>query len=122
MPWATWLTPRLKNPFCRYAAVPARVGPGASRSGGDVFLAPPVLAGGGEGVDRVVVGVHAGERVGVVLLDGRAVVLRPVGDAALAVVFDEHVHPALADERDVADDAGGGVAGQVAHDVVLELL
>src|SRR5262249_41499220 len=33
-----------------------------------------------------------------------------------------HVHPALAHERYVAHDPGRGVAGQVPHDVVLELL
>jgi hypothetical protein len=32
------------------------------------------------------------------------------------------VHPALADERHVADDAGGREAGQVAHDGVLQPL
>jgi hypothetical protein len=32
------------------------------------------------------------------------------------------VHPALADERHVADDARRGEAGQVAHDRVLQVL
>src|SRR5262245_33183707 len=85
------------------------------------LLAPPGAARLGERVDGVVVGVPL-VQFGVLPLDGGAVVLRPVRDAVLAVVLADHVHPALADERDVAHDARGGVARQVPHDVVLHLL
>src|SRR5690606_15454841 len=63
-----------------------------------------------------------GQRVGVGRLQGGAVVLRPVGDPAFAVVAGGLVHPALADVGDVAHDAGRGEAGKVAHDGVLEFL
>ena len=85
-------------------------------------LAPPLLADLGQGVDRVVVLVGAGQRLGVVALDRRPVVLGPVRDAVVAVVRLELVHPALADERYVADDPRRREAGQVAHDAVLQLL
>src|SRR5436190_811352 len=76
----------------------------------------------GEGRDRVVVRVPPGQRLGVLELDAGAVVLRPVRDPALAVVFVELVDPPLPDERDVAHHAWGGEPGEVAHDRVLELL
>src|SRR5919204_5307100 len=69
-----------------------RVRPGALRP-------PPCLARFGQHVDRVVVGVLAGERQLVVGLDGGAVVLRPVRDAVVGVVPGYLVHPALADVR-----------------------
>src|SRR5690349_5095304 len=109
MPYATWLAPRQKN-----HSWPLR--------GRAVLLAPPVLTGRREGVDRVVVRVLAGQRFLVGVLEGGAVVLGPVGDAAFPVVLGEHVHPPLADEGDVAHDPGRGVPREVAHDVVLELL
>src|SRR5262245_44050598 len=73
-------------------------------------LGPPALAGLGEGVDRVVVLVGAGERLGVRGLDGGAVVLGPVGDTALGVVVRDLVDPPLADEGHVADDPRCGEA------------
>src|SRR5689334_12578610 len=61
-------------------------------------LSPPLLARLGQGVDRVVVDELARERLGVLALDRGAVVLAPVGHAALGVVGVDLVHPALADE------------------------
>src|SRR5438270_3701684 len=77
---------------------------------------PAITAGLGERADRVVVREPPAEGVGVVGLDAGAVVLRPVADAELAVVVLDLVDPALAHERDVAHDARGGEAGEVAHD------
>ena len=84
--------------------------------------APPLLAGLGQRVDRVVVLVLRGRAPRVRQLDAGAVVLRPVRDALLAVVLGDLVHPALPDEGHVADDARRREARQVPHDVVLELL
>src|SRR5688572_9311178 len=75
-------------------------------------LLPPLLAGGGEGVDRVVVLVRPRQRLWIRGLDGGAVVLGPVRDAALGVVVGELVDPSLADERDVADDPRRREPGQ----------
>src|SRR5207245_9297413 len=55
--------------------------------------APVGLARFGEGVDRVVVLVAAGEGLGVVGLDAGAVVLGPVRDPLVAVVVLDLVHP-----------------------------
>ncbi len=55
-------------------------------------------------------------------LEAGAVVLGPVADALIAVVVLHLVDPALAHEGHVAHDARRREAGQVAHDVVLELL
>src|SRR5437868_3560595 len=92
--------------------------PPASQTGGDAseragglagqgafVVAPPGAAFLGEGVDRVVVGVLAGEGQVVACLDAGAVVLGPVGDAARGVVAGDLVDPALADVGDVADHA-----------------
>src|SRR5437879_7022184 len=62
---------------------------------------PPVLARGGQGVNRIVILVEAGESAGVVGFDAGLVILRPVRDALLAVVFLQLLHPAFADKRDV---------------------
>src|SRR6185503_8815183 len=51
------------------------------------LLAPPLLAGLGQGVDRVVVRVALAQHLVVDVLDGRAVVLGPVRDAVFAVVL-----------------------------------
>ena len=51
-----------------------------------------------------------------------AVVLAPERHPALGLVRLGLVHPALADERHVADDARGREAGQVAHDRLLQVL
>src|SRR3989337_1079126 len=75
----------------------------------------------GQGVDRVVIRVLARQRLGVVVLDTRAVVLRPGRDAAHPVVLGPLVHPALADESHVADDSRRGESWQVAHDRVLQV-
>src|SRR5438067_5900241 len=57
---------------------------------------PPPLARGGQGVDRVVVGILPAQRERVAGLHRGPVVLGPVGDAQLAVVPGHLVHPALA--------------------------
>src|SRR5690606_32318225 len=74
---------------------------------------PPLLPFGGQRADRVVVLVAPAQRVRVVPLQRGAVVLRPVRDAARAVVVGQLVYPALADVRHVADDPRRRVAGQV---------
>src|SRR5207249_11923545 len=86
-------------------------GPGLSGPGAPG--APEGLARFRQGVDRVVVLVAPRDRVGVVGLEGGAIVFRPVRDALFAIVVRELVHPALADERHVADDARRGEARQV---------
>src|SRR5437762_3053579 len=65
---------------------------------------------------------EARDRLRAVVLDPGAVVLGPVRDPLLAIVLGHLVDPALPDVGHVADDARGGESGQVAHDVVLELL
>src|SRR5437879_13215135 len=93
---------------------PPRLHPGPWTTGRSAaLLCPPPPARFGQGRDRVVVGVAAEQGVGVLMLDPGAVVLRPVGDPALAVVLCELVYPALAHVGNVADDPAGGVAGQV---------
>src|SRR5262249_12247147 len=103
---------------------PHRAGAARSHLGGALLdlLSPPALTRLGQPIDRVVELVLPRQRVGVVLRDAGAVVLGPEGDAALVVVLGHLVDPALADVGHVADEARGGEAGQVAHDVVLQLL
>ena len=62
------------------------------------------------------------KRGGVVGLDAGEIVLGPVGDATLAVVAGDLVYPPFPEIRHVTDDARGGESGEIAHDLVLQLL
>src|SRR6266481_6368758 len=84
--------------------------------------APEVLPGFRQRVDGIVIFVAAIQRFRVVRFNARAVILRPVGNAQLPVVFLHLVHPALADKWHIANDARRGKPRQVTHDVVLQLL
>src|SRR5579859_257531 len=84
--------------------------------------APEILSCFRQRVDWVVILVAAIQRFGVVRFNSRAVILCPVGNAQLPVVLLHLVHPALADKRHIANDTWRGESGQVAHDVVLQLL
>src|SRR5512146_2107817 len=84
--------------------------------------APPGLTRRGQQIDRIVVLIPSRERIRILELEPRPVVLGPPGDAEFAVVFRKLVHPPLADERNVAEDPGRSKAGKIAHDVVLQLL
>src|SRR5439155_26144113 len=90
-------------------------------TGGDL-LSPPALPLIVQGVDGVVVVVAARERLRILRFDPGAVVLPPVGDAAAPLVVIRHMHPALADERDVADEPWRREPREIPDDRVLELL
>src|SRR5215831_7206550 len=76
---------------------------------------PPGLAGFRKSVDGIVVLVLAGKSVHLRGLQRGAVVFRPVGDAALAIIAAQLVHPALSDKGHVADNPRRGEARQVTH-------
>src|SRR5436305_1631211 len=98
--------------------IPVLTGEGLGRDPGPPGL-PARLR---ERPDGVVVGIAPLERVGIVELDARPVVLGPVRDPELPVVVIHLMYPPLADERHVAHDAGGGEPRKVAHDRPLQLL
>src|ERR1700730_14897982 len=84
--------------------------------------APPGLAPFRDPVDGVVVGILAAEREWVLGFHPGSVVLRPVRSPYIGGVAGNLMPPPLADIGDVTDHPGGGEAGQVAHDLVLEVL
>src|SRR5258706_2064440 len=84
--------------------------------------APEVLPSLRQGVDGIVIFVAAIQRFRVVRFNSRAVILRPVGNPQLPVVFLHLVHPALADKRHIANDTRRGKPRQVTHNIVLQLL
>src|SRR5271170_915565 len=71
-------------------------------------VAPEILAVLGQGVNGIEVFVAARERFRVIGFDAGAIILGPVGDAQLAVVFFHLVNPALSDERNIANHARSG--------------
>src|SRR5579859_6755667 len=70
--------------------------------------APEVLPGFRQRVDGIVIFVATIQRFGVVRFNSRAVILCPVGNAQLPVVFLHLVHPALADKWHIAIDMRRG--------------
>src|SRR5258707_9086958 len=84
--------------------------------------APEVLPGFRQCVDRIVIFVAAIQRFRIVRFNSRAVILRPVGNRQLPVVFLHLVHPALADKRHIANDTRRAKPRQVTHNIVLQLL
>src|SRR5882762_2826529 len=70
--------------------------------------APEVLPGLRQRVDGIVVFVAAVQRFRVISFNPRAVILRPVRNSQLPVVFLHLVHPALADKRHIANDTRRG--------------
>src|SRR6266566_2414420 len=86
------------------------------------LAAPPFLTCGGQGVNGVVILVEALERLRIVGFDAGAIILGPVGDAFFTVVVLHLMNPTLADKGHIANHPWCGKAGQVPHDVVLQLL
>src|SRR5882762_11813296 len=70
--------------------------------------APEVLPGFRQRVDGIVIFVAAIQRFRVISFNSRAVILRPVRNSQLPVVFLHLVHPALADKRHIANDTRRG--------------